>query len=92
MQNGTAPAQISNAMIEKSYFAGVVVSGIASTTITDSVIRDNRDSFANGAGYGLYASASANPMITNTHFSNNGRNIATSSGASLIDGGGNVFE
>lgn len=92
IQNGTALVRISNATIEKSFFAGVVVSGTASTTITDSIIRDNRDSFGGGAGYGASLGLSANPLIANTHFSNNGQNIATSSNSSWTDGGGNVFE
>lgn len=86
-----APVQISNAAVEKSYFAGMTVSGTASTTITGSVIRDNRDSFGGGTAYGISLTLSANPFIRNTHFVNNGQHIATSS-ASWINGGGNVFE
>ncbi|MBI4224833.1 MAG: lamin tail domain-containing protein [Candidatus Sungbacteria bacterium] len=94
IQNATSTIQISNSTIEKSFFAGIgaVGSGTASTTITNSIIRDNLSSFGSStAGYGVWSSAGANPTISNTHFSNNGTNIATSS-ASWTDGGGNVEE
>ncbi len=94
VQNGTAPVTISHTTIEKSFFAGMAAigSGTASTTIMNSIIRDNLTSFGSATGgYGVWSSSSANPTISNTQFSNNGQHIATSS-ASWIDGGGNVFE
>ncbi|KKS38752.1 MAG: hypothetical protein A3G49_04995 [Candidatus Sungbacteria bacterium RIFCSPLOWO2_12_FULL_41_11] len=86
---GNEPLTIKNSVIEKNKFKGVWLASNASSTVTDTIFRDNL--LPGKQYYALVISGSATTTISNLIFRDNGVGMAVDSSHHLINNGGIDF-
>ncbi|MFY9462643.1 MAG: hypothetical protein WAP52_00460, partial [Candidatus Sungiibacteriota bacterium] len=81
----------SHSILEFNTNMGIRMEHSTSTIISDSFIREHRDT-TNTTLYGIFLFSGSTPAISNTRFTNNETPISADGTSWYNDGGGNVFD